>query len=90
MKRIIIIAALALVGCGGSVVQERPTTVSIPVPQPCVDGPRPASVKPIREQMTRDERDTLDVRQKAALVGKQGLDLRAYGEDMNAATGGCH
>jgi hypothetical protein len=31
----------------------------------------------------------LDARQKAALVGKQALDLRTYSEKLNAATAGC-
>ena len=89
-KYIVLIAALALAACTGTVVQERPTTVSIPVPQPCVAGARPVAVTPLRERYGDAEWQALDVRQKAAIVGRQGLDLRSYGEDMNAATGGCN
>ncbi len=90
MKYAVMFAALALASCGKSpVVQERPVSVNVPVPQPCTSGKRPANVPPLRERYSDAEWQALDVRQKAAAVGKQGLDLRAYGEDLNAATGGC-
>lgn len=89
-KIAVVCAALALVGCGQTVTQERPVSVNVAVPQPCLAGARPAAVTPLRERYSDAEWNALDPRQKAALVGKQGLDLRTYGEDLNAATGGCN
>lgn len=85
-----VIAVTLLAGCSGSAVTHK-TLVDVPVPvaQPCVDGDRPETVKPLKEQITPEAWGQMDVRQKSALVGKQGLDLRTYGENLNAATGGC-
>lgn len=89
MKYAVLFTALALAGCGGSApVQERPVQTLVPVAQPCTDGPRPAPVPSLKQAVP--DWYQRDVRQKSALVGKQGLDLRAYGEDLNAATGGCN
>jgi hypothetical protein len=89
-KIIVVCAALALAGCGETVTRERPVSVNVPVPQPCLAGSRPAAVTSLRELYSDAEWNALDLRQKAALAGKQGLDLRTYGEDLNAATGGCN
>lgn len=86
----IIVIALLLAGCGstGTVVQERVVTVDRPVPQPCaVERPAPVStlVADFPDPAWRD----LDVRQKAAAVGRKGLERQAYGEKLAAATGAC-
>jgi hypothetical protein len=71
-----------------TIVKNVPVTVKVPVAQACA-GSRPAPVIPLKDQMTEEQWKALDVKQKAAFVGKQGLDLRTYGEQLNAATGGC-
>lgn len=86
MKRIVIALSVALAGCGGTVVQDRPVTVLRPVPQPCATV-RPAPVIPLKDQAI--DWSALDARQKAALVGKQGLDHKTYGERLSAATAAC-
>jgi hypothetical protein len=79
--------ALTLTACSPQVVyRDRVQTVSIPVAQPCATT-RPAHPGTL-ESRTPDWAD-LDVRQKAAWVGRHGLDLRTYGEQLDAATAGC-
>lgn len=85
MKRLACLALLCLSACGHTV-QDRPVSVSVPVPQPCA-GQRPAEVIALRDKTP--DWDQLDVRQKAALVAKQGLERQTYGEQLNAATAAC-
>lgn len=86
---VITVCLCLLAGCSSGAVQERPVIVTQPVPQPCVEGTRPPLVEPLREKVPDAVWATLDVRQKAAYVGKQGLERQAYGEQLNAATGAC-
>lgn len=86
MNKLVIALSVALAGCGGTIVKDRPVRVAVPVPQPCA-APRPSPVVPIKEQPI--DWEALDVRQKAALIGKQGLDHKTYGEQLAAATGAC-
>lgn len=87
MKNLAIVLALVLTGCGPSVVyRDRPVTVNVPVVQPCA-APRPEHPGTL-ESRTPDW-PSLDVRQKAAWVGRHGLDLLAYAEQLNAATASC-
>lgn len=91
MKGLLVIAVLSLLGgCAANqaVVRDRPVTVNVPVPQPCV-GTRPDKVVAVRDQMTPEQLAALDVRQKAALVGEAGLDRKTYGEQLDAATASC-
>jgi hypothetical protein len=89
------VAALALVvalaGCesAGTIVRDRPVEVKVPVFTPCVAGPRPAKVRPLKEELAPAEWQRLDVRQKAAAAGRKGLERQTYGEQLNAATGAC-
>jgi|GEM_PF-1208580 len=87
----LILLALVVAGCSTPevIVRDRPVSVSMPVPQPCADK-RPAEVVPLKDRITRDEWYLrTDPRQKAALVGAQGLDRQTYGEQLNAATAAC-
>lgn len=86
MKRAVIALSAILSACGGTVVQDRPVRVNVPVVQSCAL-PRPVPVVPLKEQPI--DWTSLDVRQKSALVGKQGLDYKTYGEQLSAATAGC-
>lgn len=86
MKRLVIALSAALAGCGGTVVQDRPVRIAVPVPQSCATA-RPAPVIPLKDQAI--DWAALDARQKAALVGKQGLDHKTYGERLAAATAAC-
>jgi hypothetical protein len=84
--------ALVLAGCAGKqvpVVKDVLHEVKVPVAAPCVNGPRPARVVPLREQFTADQWRALQVQQKTALVALQGLGLLKYGEDLGAAAAGC-
>lgn len=83
-----LIFALLLSGCGTAVVKDRVQTVSVPVPQACTTE-RPAPVSTLKQDYTDEQWNALDVRQKAAAVGRKGLEHKAYGEDLNAATGAC-
>lgn len=73
-----------LAACSGrTVVQDRPVTVLTPVAVPCALE-RPAKPGPLPGNW-----DALDVRQKAAAVGKAAIEWRDYGEALDAATAGC-
>lgn len=87
MKYFALIAAVALAGCSSNpVYQDRPVTVKVPVTVPCTT-PRPVQPVPIKEKTP--DWNSLDVRQKAAHVGKQGLEWQTYGQELNAATAAC-
>lgn len=82
-------AALLLAGCGPKVVtRDRPVSVSMPVSQPCA-GPRPPAVPILRERFPDPAWAAMDLRQKAAAVGGQALELRGHGEQLAAATAAC-
>lgn len=88
MRTIISVAALfALAACGGTIVQDRPVTVKVPVTVPCVSGDRPASVSSLKS--TQPDWYALSVKQKAELVAAQALRHKSYGEAENAATSAC-
>ena len=81
--------ALALAGCGGkTITQDHPVVVRVPVSAPCI-GVRPSPVPTLQERFPDAVWAGMDVRQKAAAVGKQVLDRQAYGARLDAATGGC-
>lgn len=89
MIRRAILVGLALAGltaCGKTVTQDRPVTVKVPVPVACALE-RPA--RPENLKARTPDWDMLDVRQKAAWVGRQALDWQTYGEQLDAATGAC-
>jgi len=85
-----VLALLLLVtGCNGKVVvQDRPVTVRVPVAQPCA-GPRPEPVVPLKTQFTPVQLKELTLSQKAALVSKNALERKGYGEQLEAATASC-
>lgn len=85
MNRLVIALAIALAGCSHTpVVRDRPVSVSIPVPQPCVTS-RPAEPARIDD----GEWAEMDVRQKAARVGERALAWMTYGQQLYASTGAC-
>ncbi len=84
-----LMVAVLLAGCGPKVIyRDRVVTVDRPVPQPCA-GERPVPVAPLRERFADDVWKGMDVRQKAAAVGKHAGDLRGHSEALNAATAEC-
>jgi len=85
MKYALILSLVALAACAPKVVQDRPVTVKVPVPARCV------TVWPLKPQPLPDGSQwaQMDVRQKAAAVGKYALDQKGYAEQLEAATGGC-
>lgn len=85
MKQGIVLLFICLTACGKTVIQDRPVTVKVPVAQSCAL-PRPTPPAPLS---TRSDWDSLDVKQKAALVAKQALELRTAYEQLNAATAAC-
>jgi hypothetical protein len=87
----VVLLLAILTGCGGGVVvQDRPVTVVKPVVQPCVEGPRPEPVVPLKERVDKDTwYKGLDAAQKSAYIAAQGLDRQTYGEQIAAATSAC-
>ncbi len=74
-----------LSACAPRTVQDRPVTVRVPVPVPCVtDWPQSPDPLPDRSHWAQ-----MDARQKAAAIGKCALDHKGYSEQVEAATGGC-
>lgn len=90
MNKLLTIALCGmLAGCGGkTIVKDVPVRVSVPVVQPCA-GIRPEVVSTLRDRYSDDQWRAMDVRQKAAAVSQVALELRTYGEQLNAATGAC-
>ena len=82
----IALGAFALINaCAPKVVQDRPVTVRVPVHTPCVTTwPQKPAPLPDGSHWA-----AMDVRQKAAAVGKWALDQKGYAEQLEAATGGC-
>jgi hypothetical protein len=88
MRNVISIAALlALSACGGTIVQDRPVTVKVPVTVPCVSGERPAAVSSLKTN--QPDWYGLSVKQKAELAAAQALRHKSYGEAENAVTSAC-
>ena len=88
MRTIISVAALfALSACGGTIVQDRPVTVKVPVTVPCVSGERPEAVSSLKTNQS--DWYGLSVKQKTELVAAQALRHKSYGEAENAATSAC-
>lgn len=87
MKCAALFIPLALAGCGGTVVQDRPTVVKVPVTVPCVSGARPDPVASLKAQ--HPDWGSYTPKQKAALVAAQAGRHQNYGKDLDAATSAC-
>lgn len=84
MKPTICLAVLVLSACSPKVVtKDRPVTVKVPVAAPCAFQ-RPDKPLPLPGHWT-----ALDVRQKAAALGKYAIEWTNYAEALNAATAAC-
>ena len=89
MKYALILPLVALSACQSTpIYRDRVQTVNVPVSVPCATT-RPAPVTPLADRYTDEQWQSLDVRQKAAAVGRQSLDRMTYGEQLHAATGAC-
>lgn len=88
MKIFTVPVLFALSACGSTVIRDQPVTLKVPVAQPCATA-RPTQPLPLRTAYPDSQWGSMDVRQKAAAVGKQVLDRQAYGEQLNAATAAC-
>lgn len=82
-----LVLLLALAGCGGTVVQDRPTVVKVPVTVACVSGARPDPVESLKAQ--HPDWASYTPKQKAELVAAQALRHKNYGQELNSATGAC-
>lgn len=71
-----------------TVYRDRVVEVSMPVVQPCALN-RPTHIPTLQERYPDPAWASMDARQKSAAVGKQALDLRGFGEQLDAATAGC-
>ena len=77
----------ALAACSPKVItRDVPVEVKVPISVPCA-AERPSPPVPLSRAYPNWP--AMDVRQKAAAVGKQALEWQAYGEGLNAATAGC-
>ena len=76
----------ALTACSPRVVtKERPVTVRVPVAVPCVTT-WPQKPPPLPDGVHWAQ---MDVRMKAATIGKHAIELKNYAGNLEAATGGC-
>lgn len=81
------LAFASLAACSPKVItRDVPIEVKVPVAQPCA-GERPAPPAPLASSFPNWP--AMDVKQKAAAVGKQALEWQAYGQQLNAATAAC-
>lgn len=86
MKHAIILAFLALSACSPKVVtRDAPVTVKVPVPSKCV------TEWPLKPDPLPDGSHWagLDVKQKAATIGAQAIELKNYAGNLEAATSAC-
>lgn len=82
-------ATLFLAACTGkTITQDRPIVVNTPVNQPCAL-PRPSEPTTLHQRYPDAQWAAMDVRQKAAAVGRWGIDQQIYGRNLAAATGAC-
>jgi len=86
MLRSLVLIAL-LTGCGGTVVQDRPTTVSVLTTVPCVSGERPEAVKSLRE--AHPNWNAYTHKQKAQIVAAYVGRLKNYGQELDSSTSAC-
>lgn len=88
MKYTTLLLATLLAGCGGGVVvEEKPITVKVPVTVPCVAGPRPEGVVPLKQ--AHPNWYSYTPKQKTELAAAQALKHQSYGQEINAATSAC-
>lgn len=77
---------LALNGCKSEVLtRDVPVTVKVPVAAPCVTA-WPQKPPPLPDGSHWAQ---MDVRMKAAALGKHAIELRNYADNLAASTGGC-
>lgn len=87
---LLLFAVAALTGCArGTIVEERVSTVSVPVTVPCVSGARPDAVGPLSGRFPGRSWTDQTVRQKAANVSAQALRHQNRAAALDAATGAC-
>lgn len=86
MKRAFCLALLALAACSPKVItRDVPVTVKVPVAVDCVTA-WPQKPPPLPDGAHWAQ---MDVRMKAATIGKYAINLKNYSEALEAATGGC-
>ena len=84
-----LLIGLGLLSCTTQpVIKEVIQTVNVPVRVECL-GEVPQEVTPLKEVYTREQWDQLTTDQRNNIIIAQGLDRRAYGERMAAASAGC-
>lgn len=85
---IMFILAFVLAACGPRVIyKDRVETVSVPVLQPCVSGPRPDPVKTLREKYP--DWYEKSPKQQAELLAMQIIEHANHSVTLNAATSAC-
>ncbi len=88
LKVILLLAPATLTACTKTITQDRLVVTKVPVVVPCVVE-RPAPPTSLKSAYPDEQWAAMDVRQKAAAVGKWGLDQQAYGRRLDASTAGC-
>jgi hypothetical protein len=86
MKRALCLALLALAACSPKVItRDAPVVTKVPVHSPCVTA-WPQKPPPLPDGSHWAQ---MDVRMKAAALGKHAIELRNYADNLAASTGGC-
>lgn len=83
-----LIPALLLSACTSTVVRDVPTEVLVPTYIPCVKN-KPVELKPLRDRFTKQQWDALTTDQREKLIVAQGLNRKAFGDELTVATAGC-
>lgn len=92
MKKLIFLTLFFITACttpGDIVYKDKVVENKVAVAQPCVVGVRPTPPISLKEQYTLPQWRALSVKQRAALVGLQGLNYKKYGENLNGSTISC-
>jgi len=84
----LLIPVLLLGACTSTVVRDVPTTVKVPVTVACVKD-KPVEIVPLRDRFTAQEWEALSTDQREKMIVAQGLNRKAFGDELTVATAGC-
>lgn len=85
----IIMGLLAACGEKEPIIIEKPVIVEKAVHSPCVQGERPDEVTPVKQRVSRSQWNRMTTDQRDKLLTSNGMDRKAYSEQLYVATSGC-
>lgn len=87
-KALVICLPLAACAKPGAIIKEVPIEVKVPVTTPCVVE-RPIEPMPLRDQLSRDEWESLTTDQRQAILAAQAIGRKIFSDRLLDATAAC-